>query len=1300
MKWIELGTPDEFGHTVSRHDEPQNDFTLSNSFIYLLQTSKITNTPNTIMVPREWSGFSTPILIQTPNIFKMSPPWHLSYLDKFWLDSFDLFNLASNPISLRSRFNFAGSWLPYFYADKKRTFFVLPSLKLRTVDVDTLHGGAAATRLYYPEVKKIFRQLQDIFHGQVQTVVDGIDLSALTPDQRKQLEEGLRLQFPGEEEQPRYTDKKVLELLTRFLMRYFNYWLGYWSYYLFLFRQFHFKNFYHPFVCDFAKLVNNPLQGIPALMSRETQLKNSEFRFFDTYQPTQWVVEPTGDPNNPYSELYPKEDVDFTPDGAYSPYNWELFFHAPLMIANQLSKNQRFEEAMQWYHFIFNPLGLEGTLPDGTIAGAPQKYWITKPFFLTTDDEYLQQRIDSMLRMLAGDTTVPGYTAQLKKNLEDQVRDWRDHPFEPHRIAQYRTVAYQKTTVMKYLDNLIAWGDYLFRQDSMESINEATQLYILAAEILGPRPRKIPPQVKPPLESFNELEDQFDRFSNALVQVENLVPPMPGDGQNGEDAAPLPMLYFCIPQNDKLLGYWDIVADRLFKIRHCMNIEGVVRQLALFEPPIAPAALVKAIAAGVDISSALTDLNAPLPLYRFNVLLQKANEVCNDVKALGGALLSALEKKDAEALSLLRQGQEIRLLEAVKTVREKQVDEANDNLEGVKKSKELAQIKKDYYESREFMNIGEITATALNSLSMASHTAGTLADTLAGVMFLIPDFRIGGSGFGGSPHFTSVPPTGDKPAKASERAANGLYNIATILDKNADLVATLASYQRRQEEWDYQKDLAVKEIEQLDKQIAAAELRVAIAEKELDNHVLQIENAKATDDFMRSKYTNEELFQWQVGQISGVFFQSYKLAYDLAKRTERCFRFELGLQDSNYIQFGYWDSLKKGLLSGEKLQYDLRRLETTYLEQNRREFELTKHISLLTLDPLALVKLKETGRCFINLPEEIFDLDYPGHFFRRIKSVSITLPCVTGPYTTVSCTLRLLKNYIRINSNLTDGYAHAQDDSGIWTDDPRFVESNIPAKSIATSNGQNDSGVFELSFRDERYLPFEGAGVISEWSLELFSDLPLNNPDPGNPDFGRPLRQFDYSTISDVIVHIKYMAREDAGPFKNGAIAYLREYFSKDVTTHSVRLFNLRQEFPTQWHHFLNPNNPANGNIFELEMAPSLFRLLDQGKTLKVNTIWLLAQCTDASNYTVVMTPPLPEPPPVGSNAFNLSPDDLYGGLHFNKKDVSALGVEVVPTDPSVKWQLKMTGPGPGGNLQKNEVKDVLLIIEYTWELS
>src|SRR5205085_6139898 len=141
---------------------------------------------------------------------------------------------------------------------------------------------------------------------------------------------------------------------------------------------------------------------------------------------------------------------------------------------------------------------------------------------------------------------------------------------------------------------------------------------------------------------------------------------------------------------------------------------------------------------------------------------------------------------------------------------------------------------------------------------------------------------------------------------------------------------------------------------------------------------------------------------------------------------------------------------KKGLLCGEKLQYDLRRLDSAYLEQNRREFELTKHVSLSLLDPLALVKLRETGRCFINLPEEIFDLDFPGHYFRRIKSVSLTLPCVVGPYTTVSCTLRLLNNSIRINTaNGDNGYPRNTAEQGLPAEAGRSVEHTIPVKAIA-----------------------------------------------------------------------------------------------------------------------------------------------------------------------------------------------------------------------------------------------------------
>jgi hypothetical protein len=51
-------------------------------------------------------------------------------------------------------------------------------------------------------------------------------------------------------------------------------------------------------------------------------------------------------------------------------------------------------------------------------------------------------------------------------------------------LARPRRVAYMKAVVMNYIDNLIDWGDQLFRRDTIESVNEATQLYILAEQIL------------------------------------------------------------------------------------------------------------------------------------------------------------------------------------------------------------------------------------------------------------------------------------------------------------------------------------------------------------------------------------------------------------------------------------------------------------------------------------------------------------------------------------------------------------------------------------------------------------------------------------------------------------------------------------------------------------------------------------------------------------------------------------------------------------------------------------------------
>ena len=81
-----------------------------------------------------------------------------------------------------------------------------------------------------------------------------------------------------------------------------------------------------------------------------------------------------------------------------------------------------------------------------------------------------------------------GADPELREETINSIAAWKDAPFRPHLVARYRPTAYMFKAVMAYLDNLIAWGDALFRQDTGETINEATQLYVLAANLLGPAP--------------------------------------------------------------------------------------------------------------------------------------------------------------------------------------------------------------------------------------------------------------------------------------------------------------------------------------------------------------------------------------------------------------------------------------------------------------------------------------------------------------------------------------------------------------------------------------------------------------------------------------------------------------------------------------------------------------------------------------------------------------------------------------------------------------------------------------------
>ncbi len=339
---------------------------------------------------------------------------------------------------------------------------------------------------------------------------------------------------------------------------------------------------------------------------------------------------------------------------------------------------------------------------------------------------------------------------------------------------------------------------------------------------------------------------------------------------------------------------------------------------------------------------------------------------------------------------------------------------------------------------------------------------------------------------------------------------------------------------------------------------------------------------------------------------------------------------ELGNPELSFLQFGYLAG-KEGLLAGEKLYFDIKRMEMAYHDLNQREYELTKHVSLLQVNPHALLQLRTTGRCAVYLPEELFDFDAPGHYFRRIKSVALSIPCVAGPYTSVNCTLTLRKSSIRKNA-LLHGDIYAREGA----EDDRFSDYFGSLQSIVTSGSQNDSGLFETNLRDERYLPFEGAGLISEWQLELPAQRQGTSPG---------LHQFDYDTINDVIIHLRYTAREGGAILRKSAAANLTEQIKDAQTTGSMRLFSIRHEFPSEWARFKSVETGPAKDRAELliTLKPEHYPFWSKSGNIDVRRLEMFARAPKGVvSYDVYEARS-------GEGKDTLTNDDSLGGLKSGK---------------------------------------------------
>ncbi|WP_346320180.1 neuraminidase-like domain-containing protein [Chitinophaga sp. YIM B06452] len=887
------------------------------------------------------------------------------------------------------------------------------------------------------------------------------------------------------------------------------------------------------------------------------------------------------------------DSLDFS--GAYGIYFWEIFFHVPFLVGASLQQNQRFEEAMKWYQYVFNPT----EPPDPSLGNPNDRFWRFLPFRNMTKQ--------SLIQTLTDPATIKAYN---------------DDPFDPDAIAALRPVAYAKSIVMKYIDNLITWGDFLFAQDTRESITSATNLYVLASDLLGQRPEVIDKCPTPKPESFNDIKASYDNktiatgtavsattlsitldstaskekdaYTGMYIEITDgtgmgesrYITAYDGASQTATlskkwEATPvagskyriyqqgIPQFfirlensafttgatesnqqlasvafnnipsYFCVPENSEFVAYWARVEDRLYKIRHCQNMQGIERQLALFEPPIDPRQLIRAAASGGGLSLT-SQLEPQVPYYRFSFMIEKARALTGILMQFGSGLLAALEKKDAEALSLLKVTQEKTLLNLTTYNKQQQINELTVTGASLSESQKGAKERNTYYSNLIQTGLlpGEILNLEAMTAAMVLNVAAVVVKTMSSISYALPNV--------GSPFAMTY--GGEQVGASASGAAEAIEVGSIVSNFVAQLSATIAGYQRREQDWELQQKLASIDEAQIGYQIMANDISKQIAEQELLIHLESIRQNEETEAFLKDKFTNEELYQWMAGRLSTVYFQTYNLAVSLARSAQRAYQYELN-NNTTFINFGYWDNLQKGLLAGEGLMLAIEQMATSYIDINIRPFEIQKNISLMQLDPKALLDFINTGECMFSFSEKQFDDDYPGQYARKIKTISVSIPAVIGPYQNIKATLTQQANQIVMQPDV-NAVNYLLGGSNAEVPEATVLRTNWWInQQIALSSGVNDDGLFELNFNDERYLPFEGTGAVSSWKLSM----------------PKATNRINYSGISDVIIQLKYTAFNGGKKFADDVMALdtMKAYSGSS-------LFSLAQNFPAQWYSFMN----------------------------------------------------------------------------------------------------------------------------------
>ncbi|MFC4274271.1 Tc toxin subunit A-related protein [Achromobacter aloeverae] len=801
-----------------------------------------------------------------------------------------------------------------------------------------------------------------------------------------------------------------------------------------------------------------------------------------------WKAQHTPEPNVDTASGAP-QPMDF--HGSNSLYFWELFYHTPALTAYTLRSQSQFREALRWQSRIFDPRAQAQAVEDDDDSDSAPNYWKVVPI-------------------------APGSASSVTPFFKTPALFT-----DPYAVSYLDPVHFRAAAYMDYISLLLDIGDQYYRAMTPDSLNQAMQYYTYAHAVLGERPYArtsehwaAPQKLSvfgagaPPISAG--YVEPIEAFENKVAAAEtwSLSPHVGGLAQLGHNFSKL----FHPPVNRKLYGLWDLIDSRRYNLRHNLDINGNPIDIGPYATPLEPELLLRRDARSGTLGGSVAGVPRIYPPYRYSVLSSLAQKAIGVLCGFGQQLLGYRGAIDGRQQEMLQQTQLIDLWSFTKTANQQAIDIAQGTLASLQVSLASASERQDYYQALVDVGLsdGELSAMSLAQEAQTLSLASTGLNISAGALDAAPNvFGLANGGM----HWGA-------PLRGLATATSIQGQISSF---RGSQTATMASYQRRQQEWEQALDQCKRDVKNLRLQIETQTIQIAAARNARAQSESQHAQMLEMLAFLNRRYTNEALYQWLAGQMSALYYQAYDATMGLCLLAQKCWQYELGDFTTQYINAGVWNSQHQGMLAGETLQVAMTQMEAAwYASRNTRNLEITRTFSVKKqMGDSAWKTSVGTGVFDFSFSENDFYGDYPSHYMRRILNMTVTLPAAIGPLQNVRAMLAQSGSAFvcaadaDAMSNLLKASAYAGS--------PNVVRNLNASQHVALSTGMDDSGLFTLSFGDERYLPFEGTGAASHWKLTF--------PNPASDEQAAVLGSLD-----DVIVTVRYTAR-DGGPTFESEVA-------------------------------------------------------------------------------------------------------------------------------------------------------------------